>query len=230
MLYRFRSAATAVQINKDLAEIRAALPRGAVMSSVSWLLSADQTRAEQDLNTPSAVAFALLGLALAALIVGSVVSALVVAGYRRIGVLKSIGFTPLQVAVAYAAQVAVPTVAGCATGVILGNYWVLPMLGHGAGVFHLTSTIPAWIDVAAPLGICAIAGIAALIPALKAGSAQSPRSRAGRPPARVTASRCTACCQPCPSRGRSPPACQHHSRARGAPRSRSRPSAPGSPP
>jgi putative ABC transport system permease protein len=169
MLYRFRSAATAVQINKDLAEIRAALPRGAVVSSVSWLLSADQTRAEQDLNTPSAVAFALLGLALAALIVGSVVSALVVAGYRRIGVLKSIGFTPLQVAVAYAAQVAVPTVAGCATGVILGNYWVLPMLGHGAGVFHLTSTIPAWIDVAAPLGICAIAGIAALIPALRAG-------------------------------------------------------------
>jgi len=169
MLYRFRSAATAVQINADLAEIRAALPRGAVVSSVSWLLSADQTGTEQDLNTPSAVAFALLGLALAALIVGSVVSALVVAGYRRIGVLKSIGFTPLQVAVAYAAQIAVPTVAGCATGVILGNYWVLPMLGHGAGVFHLTSTIPAWIDVAAPLGICAIAGIAALIPALRAG-------------------------------------------------------------
>jgi putative ABC transport system permease protein len=169
MLYRFRSAATAVQINTDLAEIRAALPRGAVMSSVSWLLSADQTGAEQDLNTPSAVAFALLGLALAALIVGSVVSALVVAGYRRIGVLKSIGFTPLQVAVAYAAQVAVPTAAGCATGVILGNYWVLPMLGHGAGVFHLASTIPAWIDVAAPLGICGIVGIAALIPALRAG-------------------------------------------------------------
>jgi len=43
------------------------------------------------------------------------------------------------------------------------------MLGHGAGVFHLASTIPAWIDVAAPLGICAIVGIAALTPALRAG-------------------------------------------------------------
>ena len=169
MLYRFQHAATAVQINADLDQIRAALPRGAVVSSVSWLLSANQTGSEQDLNTPSAVAFALLGLALAALIVGSVVSALVVAGYRRIGVLKSIGFTPLQVAVTYVTQVAVPAVAGCTVGVVLGNDWVLPMLGQGAGVFHLANTIPVWIDVAAPLGICAIVGVAALVPALRAG-------------------------------------------------------------
>lgn len=169
MLYRFQHAATAVQINADLDQIRAALPRGAVVSSVSWLLSANQTGSEQDLNTPFAVAFALLGLALAALIVGSVVSALVVAGYRRIGVLKSIGFTPIQIAVTYVTQVAVPAVAGCALGVVLGNDWVLPMLGQGAGVFQLANTIPVWIDVAAPLGICAIVGVAALVPALRAG-------------------------------------------------------------
>lgn len=161
--------ATAVQINADLDQIRAAIPRGAVVSSVSWLLSANQTGSEQDLNTPFAVAFALLGLALAALIVGSVVSSLVVAGYRRIGVLKSIGFTPFQIAVTYVTQVAVPAVAGCALGVVLGNDWVLPMLGQGAGVFQLANTIPVWIDVAAPLGICAIVGVAALVPALRAG-------------------------------------------------------------
>ncbi len=169
MLYRFQHAATAVQINADLHQIRAALPRGAVVSSVSWLLSANQTGSEQDLNTPFAVAFALLGLALAALIVGSVVSALVVAGYRRIGVLKGIGFTPFQIAVTYVTQAAVPALAGCALGVVLGNDWVLPMLGQGAGVFQLANTIPAWIDVAAPLGICAIVGVAALLPALRAG-------------------------------------------------------------
>ena len=185
MLYRFQNAATAVQVNADLDSIRAALPRGAVVSSVSWLLSANQTGSEQDLNTPFAVAFALLGLALAALIVGSVVSALVVAGYRRIGVLKSIGFTPFQVAVTYVTQVAVPAVAGCAVGVVLGNDWVLPMLGQGAGVFHLTNTIPVWIDVAAPLGICAIVGVAALVPAVRAGRlstvAAMARGQAPRP-------------------------------------------------
>ena len=37
MLYTFSSAGTAGQISDDLAELKAALPAGAVTSSVSWL-------------------------------------------------------------------------------------------------------------------------------------------------------------------------------------------------
>ena len=70
--------------------------------------------------------FAVIGLVLAVLITASVVSAAVVASYRRIGVLKSIGFTPAQVAAAYLAQIGIPALAGAIAGTVLGNVWVLP--------------------------------------------------------------------------------------------------------
>ena len=54
---------------------------------------------------PFVVAFALIGLAMAVLIVGNVVSGAVVASYTRIGVLKCIGLTPAQVVVAYLSRV-----------------------------------------------------------------------------------------------------------------------------
>jgi putative ABC transport system permease protein len=44
------------------------------------------------------LAFAVIALVLAVLIVANVVTAAVIAGYRRIGTLKTIGFTAAQVA------------------------------------------------------------------------------------------------------------------------------------
>ncbi len=95
MLYTFGSAATAVEMDADLKAIEAALPEGAVVSSVSWLLTSDQLGGVQGINTPFVLAFALLAMVLAGLITAAVVSGVVVAGYRRIGVLKSMGFTVL---------------------------------------------------------------------------------------------------------------------------------------
>ena len=69
------------------------------------------------------------------LIVANVVSGAVVAGYRRIGILKSIGFTPGQVVAAYAGQVTVPAVLGCLGGVVLGNVLAVPLLGQTANVY-----------------------------------------------------------------------------------------------
>ena len=54
---------------------------------------------------PFLVAFGVIGLVMSVLIVANVVSGAVVSGYRRIGILKSIGFTPGQVVAAYAGQV-----------------------------------------------------------------------------------------------------------------------------
>ena len=104
------------------------------------------------------------------LIVANVVSGAVVSGYRRIGVLKSIGFTPAQVAAAYAGQVTVPAVAGCLAGVALGNALAVPLLAKTARVYGVGSlAVPVWVDVSVPAAICGLAGIAALIPALRAG-------------------------------------------------------------
>ncbi len=130
---------------------------------MSWLPSAGQTGAAQSVNTAFVLAFALIGLALAVLIVASVVSGAVLAGYRRIGVLKSIGFTPGQVAACYVARLGLPTVAGCLAGAALGNYWVLPDLNNSAAAFHVArQAVPLWINVTVPLGMCLLAGLAAL--------------------------------------------------------------------
>jgi putative ABC transport system permease protein len=170
MLYDFTSAGSGPQITADISALKAVLPAGAVYGYVSWLSSADQTGSEQGINTPFVVAFAIMALVLSVLIVASVVSGAVLAGYRRIGVLKSIGFTPVQVACAYLAQVGVPTLAGCAAGAIAGNYWVAPLLGTSAGAFRVgRQGVPLWINVAVPLGLCALVGLAALPPALRAG-------------------------------------------------------------
>jgi len=169
MLYAFRRAGAGAQLGADLAAVRRGLPAGAVTGSVSWLVAAGQTSAEQSVNTSFVVAFALIGLALAVLIVATVISGAVLAGYHRIGVLKSIGFTPVQVAAAYLIQLGIPAVAGCVAGVALGNYWAAPELNNSASAFRIgQQAVPSWINVAVPLGMCLLAGLAALVPALRA--------------------------------------------------------------
>jgi putative ABC transport system permease protein len=170
MLYTFTKARTAPQISADIAALRAALPAGAVTGFESWLGSANQPTGESSVNTPFVVAFALIGLVLAALIVANVVSGAVVASYRRIGVLKSIGFTPAQVAATYIAQTGMPALAGVAAGTVLGNWWVAPKLNAGAGLFQAGAQhVPLWINVTVPVGMCALVGLGALAPALRAG-------------------------------------------------------------
>ena len=118
------------------------------------------------INTPFAIAYGTISLVLAVLITASVVSAAVVGSYRRIGVLKSIGFTPAQVAATYLAQIGVPALAGVIAGTALGNYWVVPLLNGGSGP-HVE--VPLWINLALPLGLLTLAGLAAAAPALRAG-------------------------------------------------------------
>jgi len=119
---------------------------------------------------PFIVAFGVLGLAMSALIVANVVSGAVVAGTRRIGVLKSIGFSPGQVVASYVIQVAVPALVGCVLGVIGGNLLAVPLLGQTAQVYGVgTLAVPVWVDVAVPLVMLGLAGAAALLLALRAG-------------------------------------------------------------
>ena len=94
LLYRFASAGTAAQIRADLAEVTGALPPGTVTGAGSWLAAESQNTGNGAIMEPFVVAFALIGLVMAVLIVANVVSGAVAAGYYRIGVLKSIGLTP----------------------------------------------------------------------------------------------------------------------------------------
>jgi putative ABC transport system permease protein len=185
MLYSFTSAGTARQVGADLAEITRALPAGAVTDSISWLDVNGLIAQAQEVNTPFVVAFALIALVLAVLITANVVAAAVVAGYRRIGVLKSVGFSPAQVTATYFAQIGLAAVAGAIVGTLLGIQWVLPKLNGGP---FRSQPVPLWISVTVPAGMLALTGLAALVPALRAGrlsavqaiaAGQAPRSGHG---------------------------------------------------
>jgi putative ABC transport system permease protein len=170
MLYRFASAANSGQVNGDLATVRSALPPGSVLGAESYLTVKLEDTSSIAPWVPFIVAFGVLGLAMSALIVANVVSGAVVAGTRRIGVLKSIGFSPGQVVASYVIQVAVPALAGCVLGVIGGNLLAVPLLGQTAQVYGVGAlAVPVWVDVAVPLVMLGLAGAAAVLLALRAG-------------------------------------------------------------
>jgi putative ABC transport system permease protein len=170
MLYQFRSAGSDSAIRADIAALDKALPAGAVTDTESWL-SAQSTQSSNIAPfVPFVVAFAIIGLVMSVLIVINVVSGAVVSGYRRIGVLKSIGFTPAQVVAAYTGQVAVPAVVGCVAGAALGNVLAAPLLSRTASAYGVGSlSVPTWVNVTVPVAMLALVGVAAVLPSIRAG-------------------------------------------------------------
>jgi putative ABC transport system permease protein len=198
MLYRFAHAGSTSAITADIAELRAALPRGALLNNPASYLSVRQS--EESIIAPWVpfiIAFGLIALVISVLIVVNVVSGAVTAGTTRIGVLKSIGFTPGQVVASYVLLVAMPALAGCAAGAVCGNLLAIPLLSANADVYQVGALgVPFWIDAAVPLAALALAVIGAVPPALRAGrmsavqaiaSGRAPRSSHGYRAHRVLA-------------------------------------------
>jgi putative ABC transport system permease protein len=170
MLYRFRDAASAAAVQADVTAVKAALPGGAVTGFQSYLTVQTQEASGIAPIAPFLIAFGLTGLAVSVLIVINIVTGAVVAGYHRIGVLKSIGFTPGQVAAAYTAQAVGPAATGCLAGLVLGNLAAIPLLSRSASVYQVgTLGVPAWTDAAVAAVLCGLTAAAALVPATRAG-------------------------------------------------------------
>jgi putative ABC transport system permease protein len=184
MLYRFTHAASYEEVRADVAEVSRALPAGAVTGAASWLAAQNQATGNGAIMEPFVVAFALIGLAMAVLIVGNVVSGAVVASYTRIGVLKCIGLSPAQVVVAYLSRVGWPALAGCLAGVVTGNVLAAPVLHNSAGAYGVGSQqVPWWASVVAPAGMFALVLLAGFGPALRAGRLSAAEAiAAGRAP------------------------------------------------
>jgi putative ABC transport system permease protein len=184
MLYRFHRARTAAAVRADIAAVTAALPGGAVAAAQSYLTARVQEASGIAPIAPFLVAFGVTGLVMSVLIVVNVVSGAVMADYRRIGILKSIGFTPAQVTAAYTSQAMVPAAAGCLAGLAIGNLLAGPLLGRAASVYGVGALgVPAWVDAAVAAVACLLAGIAALLPAARAGRLSAVQAiAAGRAP------------------------------------------------
>jgi putative ABC transport system permease protein len=184
MLYRFHSAGNATELTAGSAAVRSALPQGAVTDTQSYLNVRASQRNQVAVYSPFVVAFAVIGLVMSMLIVANVVSGAVIAGYHRIGILKSIGFTPGQVVAAYTGQVIVPAVVGCLGGVVLGNLLSASLLRQTADVYAVGRLgVPLWVNVAVLLAMCGLVALAAILPALRAGRLSATQAlAAGRAP------------------------------------------------
>jgi putative ABC transport system permease protein len=184
MLYRFASAGTSAAIRADMAAVSRALPAGAVAATLSYLSVRMQESSGVAPLAPFVAAFGLIGLVMAALIVVNVISGAVVSGYYRIGVLKSIGFTPGQVTAIYIGQALVPAAAGCLAGLVLGNLLAGALLNRAASAFQVgTLGVPAWVNLSVLAAMLILVGIAALLPAIRAGRLSAIQaSAAGRAP------------------------------------------------
>jgi putative ABC transport system permease protein len=169
MLYRFTNAATPADVSAGQAAVTAGLPPKAVLGAQSYFTIKEQLTSQTQLFVPFLSVFGILGLIVSILIVANVVSGAVVSGFRNIGVLKSLGFTPNQVMGVYLLIVTVPAVIGCVVGTVLGNIVARPLLSDAFSIFGTTDIgIDLWVSVVALLGMPILVGLAALVSALRA--------------------------------------------------------------
>ncbi|MFC9294964.1 FtsX-like permease family protein [Streptomyces sp. NPDC057011] len=172
MLYRFTDSSTDAQLRAGLARATAELPGEPLTNTQTYLTLKEAFSALADAYLPFMSLFGVLGLLVSTLIVGNVVSGAVVSGYRHIGVLKALGFTPNQVVAVYLTMMSVPAIVGGVLGTLLGRALAGPVLKVSfAGIETgraSVGTVPAWVYAVCLLGMPALVLLAALVPALRA--------------------------------------------------------------
>ena len=191
MTYRFASDPTSEQLLADMNTLRASLPPGSITAATNYLLVHGVFKVSTQVLTSVLVAFSIFALVATAAIVGNLLTGIVISGYREIGIMKAIGFTPLQVVSVFVLQILVPTAAACVLGIPAGMLLGQPLLASSADALGLASpaTYSPGIALLALVGTLLIATFAALIPALRAGllkpaiviaNATAPRGLSGR--------------------------------------------------
>ena len=198
VFYRLHSATTPAQINAAAKQVTGGMPTTAVVDVSNWLdakRGADTTTA---VMIPFLLAFSVFALVAAAMIIGNVVSGAVIAGYREIGIMKSVGFTPAQVVSTLAIQMLVPAAAGAVVGIAGGVAASRPFLDQTAAAFDLppeAGLVP-FVLAGCLATVLAVVAMATLLPALRAGrmsaaeaisSGTSPQGRGGRRTGRLLA-------------------------------------------
>jgi putative ABC transport system permease protein len=191
MDYRFAADPASAQLQAVTDKLRASLPPGSIVNSTSYLLLRSIFNVPDQVLTGVLTAFSLLALAATAAIVANLVTGIVLSSYREIGIMKAVGFTPLQVVGVFVVQILVPAAAACVIGIPAGTILSQPLLANSSsalGLAYQASYSPA-LDLLALAGALLIVTVAALIPAFRAGrlkpavviaNATAPRGQSGR--------------------------------------------------
>jgi putative ABC transport system permease protein len=170
MLYRLTAADTAEQVEAGRTALAAALPAGALTGAVSWLTTRRDSVGQTALLVPFLIAFGVLGVVMAVLIIGNVIAGAVGTATRRIGILKALGFTPAQVVRAYVGQALIPAGVGAALGLVAGNLLVVPILAETNRLYGTSDTgVAPWVDAVVIAGALLVVTVTALAAASRAG-------------------------------------------------------------
>src|SRR2546427_3192928 len=179
MAYRFQHAATPEELLADRQEVEAALPADSQLWKVTdWLSMRMGSVWFVTFMSSVIFAFSLFALAAVAVIVGSVVAGSVLSSYRDVGIMKALGFTPVEVVAIFIGQMVLTALAGAIIGIPLGALASRPLLSTAAaeGGLPLQDFVDPVTDLAVLLGIAVLGVIAALIPAGRAARPDSGRA------------------------------------------------------
>ncbi|MCZ7438111.1 ABC transporter permease [Micromonospora sp. WMMC241] len=170
MLYRLAAADDPADVAAGRDAVTARLPAGAVAGTRSWLDVRQHAVEDAAVFVPFLVAFALLGIVMAVLVVGTVVAGTVGAATRRIGILKALGCTPAGVVRAYVAQALLPATVGALAGAVAGNVIALPVLAETEQLYGSANAVIAWwVTLVAAGGVLLVVASSACAAALRAG-------------------------------------------------------------
>lgn len=188
MLYRFTASATDHDLRAGLTRAMPGLPPDTVIASQSYLVTKQAVAEGPGTYVPFLIVFGVLGCLVASLIVTNIVGGAVAAGFRHIGILKALGFTPAQVAGVYLLMVSIPAVASCVLGLVVGNYAADALLTLAfAGFGFQSAGVAPWVDVLVLVAMPAIVCLAAWVPvsrARKLSASEAISNGAGRTSAR----------------------------------------------
>lgn len=179
MAYRFRHAGTSEELLADRHEVEAALPANSQLWKVTdWLSMRMGSVWFVTFMSSVIFAFSLFALAAVAVIVGSVVAGTVLSSYRDVGIMKALGFTPVEVVAIFIGQMVLTGLAGAIIGVPAGALASRPLLSSAAAEtgLPLQDFVDPLTDLAVLLGIIVLVVIAAFIPAVRAARADSVRA------------------------------------------------------
>lgn len=171
MLYRVDPSATPADLAAASGAITSGLPSGAIVDSTTYLDARAAVSEVADLYVPVLIAFSLFALLAAAFTIANVVSGVVLAGRRDIGVMKAIGFTPGQVTTTLMGQILVPVLIGTSAGVIAGMLASQPTVERTAQSFGLPGTFSVSVPILFAVGLACLGVtlVAAAVPAVRAG-------------------------------------------------------------
>ena len=191
MDYRFASDPTNARLQADVSTLRGSLPPGSVVSSTNYLAVRTLFHITTDIASGLLLAFSAVALLATVAIVASLVTGIVISAYGEIGIMKAVGFTPLQVELVFVLQIVIPVAAGSLVALPLGTLASQPLMAASWQALQLAyqpSFSPA-LDAVALAGSLLVVAFAAFLPAFRAGrlraatviaAAGAPRGRSGR--------------------------------------------------